>query len=220
MSNILNLVSLARKARKLEVGEEPTVAAARSHQAKLILVAVDAADNTYRRVRNACGGGNVTWVSTPYSKLQLGSAVGRGETAMVAVMDIGLEDAMIRGLAADDPEKYAIPLERLTQKNDKAQKRLEEKRRHEKNLRTGKYQAKQAAQPRQEEQPKPAAPPADRKPGGRTGGGSRPPHSRPYRKAESGKQKGRRKGHGRSNPYEHFDREPQSGKHPPKSRGR
>jgi ribosomal protein L7Ae-like RNA K-turn-binding protein len=121
MSNILHLVSIARKAGKLEIGEEPTAAAARARQAKLILVAKDATENTYRRVRHFGDAGNVTWVSTPYTKAELGGAVGRSAVAMLAVMDVGLAAAMVRGLA------------------------------HEKNLKTGKYQTKQRQKQAQEE---------------------------------------------------------------------
>lgn len=145
MSSILNLISLSKKAGELEAGEEPTMAAARSHQAKLIIVARDASENTYRRVRHLGEGGNVIWVSVPYTKAELGHAIGRGETAMAAVMDTGFAVSMIRGLAQDDPEKYEIPLRKLTEKHEKAQRRLQEKRQHEKNLKTGKYYAKLSA---------------------------------------------------------------------------
>ena len=49
MDKLLNLIGLAKKAGKLEVGEEPVGAAARSKHARLILIASDAADNTRRR---------------------------------------------------------------------------------------------------------------------------------------------------------------------------
>ena len=62
MDKLLNLIGLAKKAGKLEVGEEPVGAAARSKHARLILIASDAADNTRRRARHfgdvdrLCGG--------------------------------------------------------------------------------------------------------------------------------------------------------------------
>ena len=42
----MNLIGLAQKAGRLAVGEEPTGAAARARDARLILVAADAAENT------------------------------------------------------------------------------------------------------------------------------------------------------------------------------
>ena len=49
MDNVLHLLGIARKAGRVEVGEEPVGASARARQARLILVASDAADNSARR---------------------------------------------------------------------------------------------------------------------------------------------------------------------------
>ena len=138
MNSTLHLLGIARKAGKLELGEEPTGAAARARQAKLILVARDAADNTFRRVRHFADAGNVLWVSVPFTKAEMGSAVGRTSCAMLAVMDPGLAAAMVKKLAAEDPEKYAITAEKLEEKAQRALQRQREKRAHEKNLREGK----------------------------------------------------------------------------------
>ena len=43
------MLGLARKAGRLEIGEEPVGAACRARQAKLVLLACDAASNTFRR---------------------------------------------------------------------------------------------------------------------------------------------------------------------------
>ena len=48
MDSVLHLLGIARKAGRVEVGEEPVGAAARAHQAKLILTACDGADNSLR----------------------------------------------------------------------------------------------------------------------------------------------------------------------------
>ena len=45
---ILRLLGLAKKAGRLEMGEEPVGAACRARQAKLVLLAQDAAPNTHR----------------------------------------------------------------------------------------------------------------------------------------------------------------------------
>ena len=50
---ILHLLGLAKKAGRLEIGEEPVGAAARAHQARVLLLAADAAPNTVRRA--PCG---------------------------------------------------------------------------------------------------------------------------------------------------------------------
>ena len=45
----LRLLGLARRARLLQIGEEPVGIACRSGKAKLLLVAKDAGDHTFRR---------------------------------------------------------------------------------------------------------------------------------------------------------------------------
>ena len=205
MSNILHLVSIARKAGRVEPGEEPTIAAARAKNAKLILVAQDAAENTFRRVRHVGQSTNTLWVSVPYDKAALGRAIGRDSTAMLALTDVGLAAAILRGLAQDDPEKYAEVSTELDRKAEKALRRQQEKRQHEKNLRTGKVRKKPAPEPKAEA--KPAEPPAEQKPEGkpeqRTPRRARPAGKRPG--GYHGSSGGKKRHSGRSNPYEHFD---------------
>ena len=57
MDNILHMVGLALRAGRLEVGEEPVGAACRARDCRLILVARDAADNSFRRVRHFADAG-------------------------------------------------------------------------------------------------------------------------------------------------------------------
>ena len=48
----LSLIGLCLRGRNLEVGEEPVEAVARARDARVLLLASDAADNTARRVRH------------------------------------------------------------------------------------------------------------------------------------------------------------------------
>ena len=59
MDSVLHLLGIARKAGRLEVGEEPVGGAARSRQAKLIVVASDAAENSVRRAARFAQGGKI-----------------------------------------------------------------------------------------------------------------------------------------------------------------
>lgn len=65
MDNTLHLVGIAKKARRVEVGEEPVGAAARARQARLIVLARDAADNTCRRAAILPRPAHVPWSSAP-----------------------------------------------------------------------------------------------------------------------------------------------------------
>lgn len=72
----LLLLGLARKARKLEIGEEPCGIACRSGKAKLLLIAHDAGDHTFRRARSYCRAGKPPYLCVPFTKDELGDALG------------------------------------------------------------------------------------------------------------------------------------------------
>ena len=138
MDNTLHLLGIAKKAGRLEVGEEPVGAAARARQARVILLACDAAANTARRAGHFGEAGNVLWLTVPYTKAELGGAVGRASCAMLALTDAGLAASLVKKLAAADPERYGPAYEQLGKKAEKVLRRQQEQRRHEKNLRLGK----------------------------------------------------------------------------------
>lgn len=137
MDNILNTVGLALRAGRLEVGDEPVGAACRARDCRLILIARDAADNSFRRVRHFADAGQCLWVSIPYTKDELGAAVGRSSCAMVAVTDIGFAESIAKKLAAVNPEKYTVTAQQLSVKAERAAQRRQEQKAHEKNLQRG-----------------------------------------------------------------------------------
>jgi ribosomal protein L7Ae-like RNA K-turn-binding protein len=231
MSKVLHMLSIARKAGKLEVGEEPAGAAARAHQAKLLIIAKDAAENTYRRVRNFANVGNTTWVSVPYTKAELGGAIGRTSCALIAVMDVGIAASIVRNLAAEDPEKFTITMERMDAKAEKALRRQKEKRQHEKNLKNGKYQHKQAAKAAEAEREQKAEEARERRIARerkeendgqerRRPNAGRRPGQRSAHKPNGANRKYRKKS-GRSNRYESWDgqKKPTSGPRKPRPNG-
>lgn len=168
---ILHLIGLAKKAGRLEIGEEPVGAVCRARQAKLILVAGDAASNTFRRAAHFGEAGNVLWLSLPNTKDEIGFTLGRSSVAMLALTDIGFAASLVKKLSAADPEKYAAAAAALDTKATKALQRQKEQRQHEKNLRQGKRKPwAPPPPPKKEETPtdkKPAAKPGTppRKPG-------------------------------------------------------
>lgn len=163
MSNdpVLHLLGLARKAGKLEIGEEPVGAVCRARQARLVLLACDAAPNTFRRAAHFGEAGNVLWLELPFSKAELGFILGRSSCAMLALTDAGFAASVVDKLALRDPERYAPAALQLRAKADRMLQRQREKRRHEKNLREGRSRKPWAPPP----PPKPAenAPPRPRR---------------------------------------------------------
>lgn len=136
---ILHLLGVARKARLLEIGEEPVGAVCRARHAKLVLLAQDAAPNTRRRCAHFGEAGNVLWLELPFTKEELGFHLGRGSCAMLALTDSGLASAVAEKLALRDPERYGPAAEQLREKANRALQRQKERRQHEKNLRQGKH---------------------------------------------------------------------------------
>ena len=148
---VLSLLGLSLRGGHLEVGEEPVDAVCRSQHCRLRLLAGDAAENTVRRAKHFADVGACILLTLPYTKADLGQAVGRASAAIVAVTDIGLAAAVARRLALIDPARYGKAVEQLDTKARRAQQRREEQRAHEKNVRTGRYKGA-APQPQQQEE--------------------------------------------------------------------
>ena len=134
---ILHLLGLAKKAGKLEIGEEPVGAVCRSRHARVLLLAADAAPNTCRRAAHFGESGNVLWLTLPHTKEELGFVLGRKSCAMLAVTDFGMAAAIGEKLAKQN-ERHAPAAEQLRVKADRALQRQKEKRQHEKNVQMGK----------------------------------------------------------------------------------
>ena len=135
---ILHLLGLARKAGRLELGEEPVGALCRSRHARLVLLAQNAAPNTFRRAAHFGDAGNVLFLTLPYTKEELGFFFGRSSCAMMALSDVGLAASLVDKLALMDPDRYAPAALQLRDKADRMLQRQREKRQHEKNVRLGK----------------------------------------------------------------------------------
>ena len=161
-NGILSLLGLALRGGNLAVGEEPVEAAARARDARVLLVASDAADNTYRRVKHFADAGQCIWLRIPFTKAELGRAVGRNAAAVVAVTDIGLANAVVRKLAQLDPVKYDEAAARLELKAKRAAERKAEQLAHEKNVRAGKVKKKEEPEKKAPEKEAAAAKPPKR----------------------------------------------------------
>ncbi len=136
MDKALNYMALARKARLIEAGEEPVGAAARAQHARLIVVASDASDHTWRRAKSFVAGTTQQTLRVPFTKEELGFAVGRQELAIAAFTDAALAASFVKALP--EPEKHKAVLEALEVKAARQRQRQKEAKAHEKNVRVGK----------------------------------------------------------------------------------
>ena len=78
----MGYLSLARRGRLLEAGEEPVGAVCRAGHARLVVVAGDASDHCVRRVQSFVSGTNQPWLTVSCTKEELGAAIGRSACAM------------------------------------------------------------------------------------------------------------------------------------------
>ena len=136
MDKALNYLSLARKAGKLELGEEPVGAAARAQHARLVMVAQDASDHTWRRAKSFVAGTAQECVRLPHSKDQLGAAVGRQEVAILALTDPAMALAFLKALP--QPEQYTQAMAALDKRSQRIAQRRREEKAHQRNKKMGK----------------------------------------------------------------------------------
>ena len=178
--NILSLLGLSLRGGRLAVGEEPVEAVARARDARVLLLASDAADGTRRRCEHFAAHGDCMWPQIPFTKAELGRALGRTSVALAAVTDVGLAAALLHRLAELDPEQYRDAADRMDVKARRAAERRAEQAAHEKNLRRGKRRPK--VPPVQKAAP-PAETPPEQPPKTSRSRGARPYRSRPPRDA-------------------------------------
>ena len=128
MNKALQLLSLARKGRRIEAGEEPVTACIRTGHARLVIVASDASEHTLRRIKNILAHSKQPYLQVPFSKEDLGAALGRGICALAALTDPALACAFVSAL--DQPEQYADLLAGLNQRAQRIRKRQKEGKAH------------------------------------------------------------------------------------------
>ena len=131
----LRLLGLARRARLLEIGEEPVGIACRGGRAKLLLVAKDAGDHTFRRARSFVSGGKCPYICVPYTKDELGDGLGCNACALCAFTDPAFAKSFLEALG---DEAHAEILVQLTVQAQRVLKRRQEAQAHRKNVKTGK----------------------------------------------------------------------------------
>ena len=135
MDKALNYLALARKAGLAELGEEPVGAAARAQKARLIIVASDASDHTWRRAQSYVFQTGQQCIRVPFTKDALGQTIGRTELSLAAFTDPALALAFTQAL--NDPKKYGAVLEDLSNRTRRVRQHQREEKAHQRNKQTG-----------------------------------------------------------------------------------
>ena len=101
----LGLLSIARKAGKLQTGEETVGTMLMEKHARLTVLACDAGAAVSRKIRALADGSRQRVLQIPHDKLSLGAALGRPEVSVAAFADVSLALAFVKAL----PEGTAEP---------------------------------------------------------------------------------------------------------------
>lgn len=132
----LNLLSLARKGGRIQLGEEAVGAACRAGHARLVILASDAGGNVTRRANSFVHNSPAPLLCLSFTRDEIGSAVGRSSCAIGAITDVALALAFVEAL--DQPEQNSQLLQELQARVQRVQQRKQEEKAHQKNKRYGK----------------------------------------------------------------------------------
>lgn len=90
-------LGLAMRAGKVLAGDDTVMKAVRSGEAKLVLLAGDAAANAKKKYADKCSHYQVPLVEVG-SRFELGAAIGKVDRVVLAVTDGGFADRIAQGL--------------------------------------------------------------------------------------------------------------------------
>jgi len=123
----LRILGLARRAGKVEIGEEAVGKAARGGKVRLILLAADASQNAAKRAEGFSFTAKAPVMVLEVSKGELGHALGLTGPAMAAITDTGLAAALAGALAGENTERYGETALSLKAQAE-AEKRMSQKK--------------------------------------------------------------------------------------------
>jgi len=136
MDRALNFLALGKKARLVELGEEPVGAITRAGKGYLVVVASDASDHTWRRAKSFVAGTEQQCIRVTFTKEELGFVVGRTSLAIAAFTDAAMAASFIKALP--DVARHTAALAVLEEKAAKLKQRKDEAKAHQRNVRFGK----------------------------------------------------------------------------------
>lgn len=96
-NKFLGMLGLAKRAGKVQTGEDVCSKAVKSGKAKLIIIACDASDNTKKSITDSCRYYNVQYIER-CSKAELGKYTGADSRAVVSVNDDNFAKAILNRL--------------------------------------------------------------------------------------------------------------------------
>jgi ribosomal protein L7Ae-like RNA K-turn-binding protein len=96
-NKVYSMLGLAMRAGKVAAGDDTVLKAVRSGEAKLVILAEDAAPNAQKKYRDKCSHYQIPLMEYG-SRFELGSAIGKVDRVVLAVTDAGFADRIAEGL--------------------------------------------------------------------------------------------------------------------------
>ena len=96
-NRILNLLGLACRARKIISGDKPVLQSLQNQRPRLVFIAADGNRDKQDKYRYICEQQHIPVIDI-YTKMELGSAVGKKEHIVVALLDEGFAAAILKVL--------------------------------------------------------------------------------------------------------------------------
>ena len=113
MDNALSFIGLMKKARALSIGAEQATLMAELGKVRMLVLASDTAKNAAANIKYAAEEWNVPLITSAYTKLQIGEALGQKECAAFGITDTGCAKALCEKLNLSDlAQKMEERLER------------------------------------------------------------------------------------------------------------
>jgi len=127
MRDQLGLVGLALRAGKLAAGDTAVSEAVADKRVRLICTAVDASVRVLERAVHMPDRCNGLYASTPFTRAELGAALGLRECGIIAFLEPGFAWAFAKKLMEIDEMRYGALEEALRGRKDRAVRRKTKK---------------------------------------------------------------------------------------------
>ena len=129
MDERLGLVGLAYRAGKLAAGDAAVSEAVHAKRVRLICTAADASGRVRERAERMPERCNGLYVDTPFTRTELGAALGLADCGIIAFLDPGFAWAFAKKLTEIDGGRYGALEEELRARKDRAERRRTKKSR-------------------------------------------------------------------------------------------
>lgn len=126
-NDYLGLLGIARKAGKVELGEEAITSFAERRKIRLLLTASDSAERTKNTARRLAELSKAPCIEVEQTREELGNALGTRPCAAVGVSDMGIAAALVKKLSAYNAEAEKM-LSAVTEKAERFERRKKKKR--------------------------------------------------------------------------------------------